>query len=84
MIVEVKAINEMTKEKIYGYYLKRDKNARYPAPPSIQVGYVGYSADTGCWYYGTLITDNYGNTHFFPATGDNALVNLPRCGFYYA
>lgn len=48
--------------------------------PSIQRGYHGYSQSTGCWYYGTLYTDNNCETLFVPDSGTNGILNPPICG----
>jgi hypothetical protein len=86
LIVEVSAINKTTGKPMFGYYLKRNVNARNPVPVQemVEEGYVGYSPDTGCWYFGTLYVDYYGVEIFIPATGVTALMNPPMCGYYYA
>ncbi len=83
-------INSETKEVMYAFFLKSKsstsaKEAPVPDTPfEIKKGYVGYSASTGCWYYGTLYIDNAGNELFVAATGMNALLNPPLCGYWYA
>lgn len=81
-------INSQTKETILAFFQKQlpsGKESPAPIKPyEIKKGYVGYSPATGCWLYGTLYIDNKGNSLFVPASGMDALLNPPLCGYWYA
>lgn len=84
-----KFTNYTTGDIILAFYpkLKSDSGKEPPKPINpyeIKKGYVGYSPSTGCWFYGTLYIDNKGNSLFVPASGMDALLNPPLCGYWYA
>lgn len=83
LIGETKAINESTKEEMYVYFLKlENENARLLY--EVKRGYYGYSGNTGCFYYGTLIVGDNGQSIFIADTGVDAVLNPPMCGYWYA
>lgn len=83
-IGEIEAINEATKEITYVYYLKSESKELINARGSIKTGYYGYSASSGCYIWGTLYEGDNGQSIFVPASGINAALNPPLCGYYYA
>lgn len=80
-IGETKAVNKLNGEMMYVYYLKSEN----PNPLwGIYRGYYGYSGSTGCFFYGTLIVGDNGNSHFQADTGVDSILNPPQCGYWYA
>ena len=78
LLVEMTALEEVSKKVIYVYSLKSvnisSNNLRTAGDPSIKKGYYGY--DAGCFYWGTLITANNGDTYFIQSSSN---FNPPIC-----
>ncbi|MFT5916738.1 MAG: hypothetical protein ACI81T_003248 [Bacteroidia bacterium] len=72
----------------HGIFFKLDEKIAIDSPNSrestpgfkIERGWF-YSHNTGCFYYGTLITGNNGVSHFTPATNTLSIGFEPRCTY---
>lgn len=75
-IIEIKAIHEITRKTMYVYTMKQYDlpKSNYRVEWSIKTGYYGY--DAGCFYWGTLFTDNNGNEIFSQSRSN---YNPPIC-----